>query len=306
MNGSMTLSIAICTRNRHEDLRKCLKSIFSQRDIAGAVIEILIIDDGDTQESWLDEVRRELPPGMELGYHRKNREEAGLLKSRIYATHASKYETLLFLDDDVELEADYLAVLLRTFERYPDAVGVGGVDQSFSCSLKGRLLMLISGRSRFDPGKLSYSGFASAMNLWNRQKRVFRTEFLHGCNMCFRKSALRDVKVVEWLNGYSLGEDLYLSYLAGLHGPMIINPELKLVHHGSPASRDKEEQVAYTKVINHYELLKLRTGITPFRYAMLLWTAGFLYAETALRRRKEASSGYLRGIRELRGAQTRS
>ncbi|NGM85036.1 glycosyltransferase family 2 protein [Paenibacillus sp. 7124] len=307
MSDSLTLSVAICTRNRHEDMRKCLISIFGQQGIAGSAIEILIIDDGDTEEAWLEEVRKEMPSNMELSYHKKKREEAGLLRSRIYATHASRSETLLFLDDDVELEPDYLAVLLETFKRYPDAVGVGGVDQSFSCSLKGRLLMLISGRSRFAPGKLSYSGFASSMNLWNRQKKIFRTEFLHGCNMCFRKSALRDVEPVEWLNGYSLGEDLYLSYLASLYGPMVINPGLKLIHHGSPASRDKEELVAYTKVINHYELLKLRTGrLTPFRYAMLLWTTLFLYAETAFKRRKEASTGYLRGIRELRSVLARS
>lgn len=306
MSNSMTLSVAICTRNRHDDLRKCLSSIFKQRDIEKTAVEIMIVDDGDTEEAWLAEVRQEMPAGMELVYHRKKREEAGLLKSRIFSVNASKYDTLLFLDDDVELDSGYFAGLMRTFERYPDVVGVSGVDQGFSCSLKGRLLMLASGRSRLAPGKLSYSGFASAMNLWNRQKKVFRTEFLHGCNMCYRKSALQGVEPVEWLNGYSLGEDLYLSYLASLHGPMVVNPELKLMHYASPASRDKEEIVAYTKVMNHYELLKLRKGVTPFRYAMLLWTTGFLYLETVLKRRKEASSGFRRGIRELRGVQTRN
>ncbi|MBY9080109.1 glycosyltransferase [Paenibacillus sp. HN-1] len=305
MSDSMTLSVAICTRNRHEDLRICLSSIFRQRDMEGSPVEIMIVDDGDTEESWLDEIRRELPSGMELVYYRKKREEAGLLRSRIFAVENARYETLLFLDDDVELDEGYLSGLLRTFKQYPDVVAIGGVDQKFSCSRKGRLLMLASGRSRLAPGKLSYSGFASAMNLWNRQKKVFRTEFLHGCNMCFKKASLRDVQLVDWLNGYSLGEDLYLSYLAGLHGPMIVNPDLKLLHHGSPASRDKEEIVAYTKVINHYELLRLRTRITPFRYAMLLWTIGFLYMETVLQRRKEASSGYRRGIRDLKGVQGR-
>ncbi|WP_310550516.1 glycosyltransferase family 2 protein [Paenibacillus glufosinatiresistens] len=299
MDGFWRLSIAICTRNRHDDLLRCLKSLYSQR-IEDARIELMLIDDGETSRSWLDGAREQAPEWVDLIYYRKNPAEAGLIRSRLYAVRAARNEMLLFLDDDVELAPDYLSQLRATLAAHPEAVGVGGVDQGFSCSLKGRMLMLLSGRGRLSPGKLSYSGFASSMNLWNRQKRTFRTEFLHGCNMCFRRSALSGAEAEEWLTGYSLGEDLYLSFIAGRSGPMLVNPAMRLLHHGSPASRDRREQVSYSKVVNHYELLRLRTPMTRLRYGMLLWTVGFLYAETRLRRDAEASRGYRRGLERLR------
>ncbi|KGE18263.1 hypothetical protein PWYN_27435 [Paenibacillus wynnii] len=295
------MSVAICTRNRHEDLWKCIESISKQKSINNDQIEIIIIDDGETSKDWLQNAGDLLiSNNMDLRYLPKKESESGLIKSRIKSVEFSKYENLLFLDDDVELEQDYFLTLKKTLSNYPDAVGISGADQGFVCTPKGRLLMLLSGRSHFSPGKLSWSGFASAMNMWNKHSNVFKTEFLHGCNMCYRKKYLSDIKDVEWLKGYSLGEDLYISYLAGNHGSMYVNPDLKLLHHGSPTSRDKAEFVSYTKIINHFHLLKTRNKVNLFRYLMLRWTACFLSIEAKLKRNDEAYSGYRKGTKELR------
>lgn len=300
MTTTFAMSVVICTRNRHEDLWRTLTSIARQTGMEKDEIEIWIVDDGDTDERWLSRARSLLPSTMHLRYYAKPREEAGLLRSRIKSLELSSHEILLFLDDDVELQKDYFQVLKTTWRTYPDAVGISGADQGFVCSPKGRALMLLSGRGAWSPGNLSRSGFASSMNTWNRQKTVFRTEFLHGCNMCYRKSALSGVECVDWLTGYSLGEDLYLSHLAGRQGPMYVNPELKLLHYGSPVSRDKEEAVAYTKVINHFRLLELRRKRGLWHIGMLLWTILFLYGEKRIQGNKEAAMGYRRGIRQLR------
>lgn len=299
MQDELSISISICTRNRHEDLHSCIVSICAQTGVAEDNIEILIVDDGDTSPEWISAIQQLLPNRMELNYIRKERSEAGLLKSRIKSAELCKHELLLFLDDDVELYPDYLLMLKRTLSEHPEAVGVGGVDQGFICTTKGKLMMLLSGQGTFSPGKLSWGGFASSMNFWNKQKNTFATEFLHGCNMCFKVTALDKLKTVEWLNGYSLGEDLYISYLAARKGPLYVNPTMKLLHHGSPVSRDKEQIVSYTKIINHYHLLELRENAARIRYYMLLWTGGFLYINKRLQKNEAASTGYLQGIREL-------
>lgn len=301
MTTSIELSVAICTRNRHLDLWKCLDSLAKQVNMSTDQIEVIIVDDGETDSAWLDRADRLLSiNNMQLRYFKKESSEAGLLKSRIKSVEISNYETLLFLDDDVELEHNYLEVLKQTLINYSNAVGISGADQGFSCSTKGRIMMILSGRSSLSPGKYSLSGFASAMNVWNKQKGIFKTEFLHGCNMCYRKSALLDIEAVEWLQGYSLGEDLYISSLAGKHGDMYVNPSLKLIHHGSPTSRDKVEVVSYTKIINHYHLLKVRGKRNYFRYIMLKWTAGFLSIEARIHRNNEAYTGYKKGTAQLR------
>ncbi|MFF2909790.1 glycosyltransferase family A protein [Paenibacillus sp. NPDC057934] len=301
MGNSIELSVAICTRNRHKDLMKCVESISRQTNMEEDSIEVIIVDDGDTDRDWLDHAGSLINKGnMYLRYYKKDPSEAGLIKSRVKSIEISSYETILFIDDDVELSANYLDVLKQTLISYPEAVGISGADQGLSCSLKGRFMMILSGRSLFSPGKYSLSGFASAMNLWNIQKNVFRTEFLHGCNMCYRKQYLSEIEAVSWLQGYSLGEDLYISALAGKHGPMYVNPDLKLIHHGSPTSRDNAEQVAHTKIINHFHLLKTRNKANYFRYFMLRWTAGFLSLEAKFNRNHEAYLGYKKGKEELR------
>lgn len=300
MNSLYTLSVAICTRNRHEDLWKCLQSIAGQKGIEAERYEILLVDDGETDEAWLSRAEELLPANMTLRYHAKPRAEAGLLRSRILSVQLAKSEVLLFLDDDVECAEDYFRVLQETLARYPDAVGLSGADQGFSCSLPGMIYSVLNGQMHPSVGKLSWGGFASSMNRWNRRKAVFATEFVHGCNMCFRVRALRELAEVDWLNGYSLGEDLYLSHVARQHGPMYVNPNLKLLHHGSPTARDKAEQVSYTKVINHYHLLNLKEGASGFHHLMLLYSSYILYLEHRLRKNREQASGFRRGIRDLR------
>ena len=299
MNTAFELSVAICTRNRHEDLWNCLKSIGIQKNVGNDLFDVMIVDDGDTSKEWIESAGKLLPDNMVLSYYRKPKEDAGLLKSRLLSVDLARNELLLFLDDDVECEEDYFYQLKKTFQLYPDAVGISGADQGFVSSTKGRMLAVVSGQGHPSVGKLSWGGFASSMNRWNKSKVIFETEFLHGCNMCYRKSALREVQAVDWLNGYSLGEDLYLSFLAGHYGKMYVNPELKLVHHGSPTSRDKREIVAYTKILNHYYLLQLNKNKGKFHYFMFLWTAYFLYFEQKLQKNKEAANGFRRGIREL-------
>ncbi len=301
MSAIIELSVAICTRNRHEDLWKCIESIAVQQGITNDRIEVIIVDDGDTDAEWLEKANELLGNNnIEFRYFRKERSEAGLIKSRIKSVEISKYEDLLFLDDDVELAQNYFMTLKKTLADYPDAVGISGVDQGLSYTAKGRAVMLLSGRSRLSPGKLSFSGFAAAMNTWSKHTNVFRTEFLHGCNMFFRKRYLSEVEAVDWLQGYSLGEDLYVSYLAGTHGNMYVNPALKLIHHGSPTSRDKIELVSYTNIINHYHLLKTRNKLNTFGYLMLRWTAGFLSLEAKIKNNEEAYTGYKRGAEKLK------
>lgn len=300
MNSLYSLSVAICTRNRHEDLWNCLKSIGSQKGVEDERYEILLVDDGETDEAWLSRAKELLPANMTLTYHAKPKAQAGLLRSRILSVQLAQSEVLLFLDDDVECAENYFQVLKATLNRYPEAVGVSGADQGFSCSVPGMIYSVLNGQMHPSVGKLSWGGFASSMNRWNRRKDIFQTEFVHGCNMCFRVSSLKELEEVDWLNGYSLGEDLYLSHVARQQGPMYVNPNLKLQHHGSPTARDKAEQVSYTKVVNHYHLLQLKEGASGFHHLMLLYTSYILYLEHRLRRNREQASGFRRGIRELR------
>ncbi|MFC6652842.1 hypothetical protein [Paenibacillus rhizoplanae] len=66
------------------------------------------------------------------------------------------------------------------------------------------------------------------------------------------------MKPYPWMTSYAVADDIYMCHLASRYGKLVINPELKIMHHESPSSRDKAGRVARATAVNHYYLLNLR------------------------------------------------
>ncbi|MFB5678664.1 glycosyltransferase family 2 protein [Paenibacillus terreus] len=293
----IALSIAICTRNREEDLKRCISSLAQSKLAAGLQVEVLIVDDGALTEEFLNQQKQMLEPaGMELRYHRK--EQPGLWLSRVKTAEIARGGIILFLDDDVELPADYIQNLMNTYEEYPQAAGVGGVAQGMNNSFFGTIRCLLSFQQSPFKGKLSLSGQSGSMYNWHKARRTFKTEFFHGCNMSFRKEAIRGLQPVPWLQSYSVGEDLLLSRIALKSGPLYINPLLKLLHHESPSSRDNMEQVAYMRVMNHIHLLRDEQS-GPIKYAALCWTTLYFMLRERPKKNNSAIKGYKKALKAM-------
>ncbi|MFC7559159.1 glycosyltransferase family 2 protein [Paenibacillus farraposensis] len=67
------VSIIICTRNRIEDLTRCIQSIAAQQQLEHTAVELLIVDDGDISGRQVEQYRymvSGLPQGV-LKYHKK-------------------------------------------------------------------------------------------------------------------------------------------------------------------------------------------------------------------------------------------
>ncbi|MFD0671334.1 glycosyltransferase family 2 protein [Cohnella sp. GCM10027633] len=296
MGRKSGMTLAICTRDRHEDVLRCIGSIARQE--IDYPLEVLIVDDGSMPEETIARCSSLLThPLSELRYWKKRR--PGLLLSRLDSLERAEHDIIVFLDDDTELTPGYLNRLSGLYASMPEAAGIGGRDASLVPSRLWNLysrVILFSARS---PGRLSLSGYGGAMTSWGSIGRPFPTQFLAGFNMSFRRSALAKLMPVPWLMGYSLGEDLYLSQVAGRTGTLWIDPLLQVMHHQSPLSRDKEQSVAYTEIANHYYLLRER-GAKRWRYGCLMWTSIGLLCRSLLRsKHRTKATGYWRGIRFL-------
>lgn len=310
LNG---MTLAICTRNRPDELERCLAAI--ARQSADVPLEVLIVDDGELSTEQLRRLERLLASGAvtvrgggseglrggrghagtAFTYCRKTL--PGLLHSRITAVEKAAHEVILFLDDDAELAPGYLMRLAAWYERHSRAAGVGGIDRNLRSNWRWDLFTRVILYDSRRPGKLSPSGFGGSMTRWGAMRQPFRTEYLLGCNMSFRKRALAGLRPVEWLQGYSVGEDLYLSDRAMRSGELWIDPGLQVDHRHSPASRDRDAVVAYTEIVNHHHLLKLkRAGIA--RHAAHLWTSlGLLARAWARKRWRHRAASYWKAIR---------
>ncbi|GGF82132.1 hypothetical protein GCM10010912_29090 [Paenibacillus albidus] len=290
------VSIVIPTRNRLEDLTLCIESIGRQTGLEAVSIELLIVDDGDIPEEVLAHFRKVLAemPQAELRYYRKT--EPGVWLSRYEALGLVDGEILLSFDDDAELDDPlYIRRMLDTYASDPSIVGVGGIAKGLSSSRSGKWLGRLTCQMSASPGKLSASTLAGSLLLWSETKQTFETDFFHGCNMSFRRSALQDMKPYPWMTSYAVADDIYMCHLASRYGKLVINPEMRITHHESPSSRDKAGRVARATAVNHYYLLNLRKAST-LNYAALLWTLTYLAGKSTLKRNFNALSGYAQGI----------
>lgn len=292
------LTIAICTRHRPRDLRRCLASVArAARPVAE--VEVLVIDDGDIP---LDDTELR-GPVLDRGYRFRclhNPGPHGLVHGRVLAIQSAQGAVILFLDDDVEIDPEYLVQLEAAYERHPGAAGVGGVDtlgryKGGIAQVYRWLFFLDSGR----PGRVSLSGFNGSMRGWLGAKHPFETEFLSGCNMSFRTAAITGLTPAPWLEGYSHGEDMVMSEGARTAGPLFVDPRLKVAHHQSPESRVPKVATAYTTVRNTYHLLELRRS-SWWAYAALFWsTLGLAAKDVARPGGFRFVLAYLRALRDV-------
>ncbi len=290
------VSIVIPTRNRVDDLRLCIESIGRQTELEDVAIELLIVDDGELPEDTLKYFRKVLAamPQAELRYYRKTK--PGVWLSRYEALGLVDGEILLTFDDDAELDDPlYIRRMLDTYAADESIVGVGGIAKGLTSSRSGKLLGMLTCQMSGSPGRLSASTLAGSLLRWGETENTFETDFFHGCNMSFRRSALQDMKPYPWMTSYAVADDIYMCHLASRYGKLVINPEMKITHHESPSSRDKAGRVARATAINHYYLLNLRKAPVK-NYAALLWTLTYLTGKATIKRNFNAVSGYAGGI----------
>lgn len=119
---TVKLSVIVPTHDRPAELRRCLETLQAQT-IAPAQLEVLVVDDGSTQDivAVVDGVARTGPVEMRC----EQQPMAGLNSARNRGVDASTGELLAFLDDDTLVASGWARALVDTFASLP-AAAVGG------------------------------------------------------------------------------------------------------------------------------------------------------------------------------------
>lgn len=257
----MQVSIIIPTYNRVDDLSACLKSISGQATLPK---EVIIVDDSDTAdvqgytESKQDEFRN---IGVSLEYIR-NSAGKSLTIARNVGIHNAKGNIILFLDDDVVLDTDYIKEILTIYAQIPSVMGVQGLIKNlpktnFVVSLFNQLFYLghiEELRARVLPSASpTYPSVPEGYNL------PVLCEWLCGCNQSYRKEVFLTLKFDENLKRYSYKEDVDLSYRVFKTWPrsLYLAPTAICVHNVSPAGRlPKRARIEMEEVYSLYFFYK--------------------------------------------------
>jgi glycosyltransferase involved in cell wall biosynthesis len=118
----MFVSIAICTLNRAESLRRTLDSLLAMHVPDDLAWEIVVINNGcsDHTDEVIASFAGRLPIRREVESHR------GLSRARNRAIESARGEYILWTDDDVVVDPEWLAAYAAAFRRWPTAAIFGG------------------------------------------------------------------------------------------------------------------------------------------------------------------------------------
>jgi glycosyltransferase involved in cell wall biosynthesis len=182
------ISIVICTRDRTENLKRCLEAI---AELEGEAHEVIVVDDAPSTSTTQDYVQ-----GLqEVRYVREDR--PGLDWARNHGWEAARFELIAFTDDDTKVDRHWLTGLREAFEQ-PEVLAVTGLVAPMKLETPAQRYFedVYGGMGKgFEPRWFRRGQMAEGQRLWASACGV-------GANMAFRKS------VFEKLGGFNVALDV--------------------------------------------------------------------------------------------------
>jgi GT2 family glycosyltransferase len=245
----MQVSIIIPTYNRVKDLEETLDSIIIQTILPK---EIIIVDDSnnDKIENFIEFEKNEFEGKEILLKYVRNKKEKSLTIARNVGIENATGDILLFLDDDVVLDKDYISEILIIYEAYPNALGVQGYITNIVLSKFWNRINKILFRGYLEKDKCRVLPSTNTTYPYLLDK-VITCQWISGSNHSYRRNILRRFKYDENLKRYSYKEDVDLSYrvFKQYRNSLYISPYAKLVHKASEGGRLPNKMRIYMKHI---------------------------------------------------------
>ncbi|BCL37655.1 glycosyltransferase family 2 protein [Nostoc sp. MS1] len=174
-----SLTIAICTKDRPDNLARCLHSLKELLQQA-LELDVLVIDNAPSDDRtqklvgslpWVRYVR-EPKPGLDF--------------ARNKALQSAKGEFLAFLDDDVVVDRRWLTGLITAWQENPDAAAFTGLVLPYELETEAQILFEQRGGFRRGFQKIRYGQILPGNPLHPCGAGIFGA----GCNMAFRREVL--------------------------------------------------------------------------------------------------------------------
>jgi GT2 family glycosyltransferase len=121
------VTVIVCTRNRAENLRRCLHAL---QQLRHRNLDVLIIDNAPADDSTLELVREVASTDSRVRYVREER--PGLSTARNRGLREARGEFIAYTDDDVRVDPLWVDAILRGFRRRADIGCVTGLVASAS------------------------------------------------------------------------------------------------------------------------------------------------------------------------------
>jgi glycosyltransferase involved in cell wall biosynthesis len=229
--SELEFSVVIPTRNRIEDLRRCLSAVAAQ-DFDRNSFEVIVCDDGSV-EDITTVVEGARLSGLEIKHLKQ--EPRGPAAARNLGIRHARGRIVAMTDSDTVPDRVWLRKLSESFADNSEAVAVEGK-------------VYADNEGEFDPLGEGPS---------NKTGGVFLT-----CNCAYRRDVLLQVGGFDETFPYPAYEDTELAAQARKVGPIVWQPEAVVIHPQRPLTLR-----SVLKKLRHWEYVLLM----GYRYGYLAW-----------------------------------
>jgi len=121
-NVELEVTVVICTRNRGDLLRRVLGSLSRLKDIESLSWEVVVVDNGDP--GVVSKVVEEFTDRLPIRWVPES--TPGLSHARNKGVSEARGKYIVWTDDDVLVDPNWLSAYVNAFRAYPEAVAFGG------------------------------------------------------------------------------------------------------------------------------------------------------------------------------------
>lgn len=274
----MKFSLIICTYQRPQALLRLLQSVQLQTLYPD---EILIID-GSLNDKTQNILKQNSFKNLE--YYIVSPSQCGLTQQRNFGISKvdENSEVVCFLDDDTVLEPSYFEEIIKTYQLYPEALGVGGyinnevswekVETNYIPKLNefyydgykrkdGSRFVLrkkLGLDSNVPPGYLPEFSHGRSISFLPPSGKIYQVEQLMGGVSSFRKFVFKNLQFSTYFEGYGLYEDADFTLRLSKRGKLVVNTTAKLNHYHESSGRPNQYQYGKMVVRNGWYVWQVK------------------------------------------------
>ena len=262
MDGDVKISVIIPTWNRSFYLKKAINS-FLEQTFSQKFYEIIVVDNNCTDDT--KQIVQDMSINKEVNVKYFFQKAQGLHHATNLGICKSKGEIIVFGDDDIIVEKNFLEKIYNTFQN-DKTIGIVG----------GKIIPIWDETPPqwiYDYGSNKIHSVFAYLDYGNNYK-ILDKEYVFGCNFSIKKEVAINIggrppdtfpKHLKHLSGG--GEAMMVNYVRNLGLTVIYQPEAVVYHHASVKRAtieyfiDRYERFSVEQVYHHFRFLKKEEAI---------------------------------------------
>ncbi|MFH2201714.1 MAG: glycosyltransferase [Elusimicrobiota bacterium] len=259
----MTITAVISTKDRLASLGRCLASLRRQTRVPD---ELVVVDaDSDPKVEALVRAQQDSFPAV--GYHAL---PSSLTQARNHAIRSSQGDIIVFIDDDLVLEPDFIRELARPLEANPKIAGCTGnitdhprERKGFNRALKYFFQLPYDGDGRF---RLSGAPTTTCGLAGDRE-----VEFVPGGLTAWRREVFAEFLFDENLPGLGVNEDVDFSYRVSRKWKNYYAANARTAHERPHPEREGTLRYLRAELASYWYLFLKNQPKTPLHITAFVW-----------------------------------